>query len=146
MASDHQTTLYDTDILTWSERQVELLRRIAKGAATNETPDWANIIEEIDAVGRNEVRACRSLLLQALLHMLKAEAWPLSTAVPHWQSEALVARTGAADAYAPSMREKINLAKIYAQALRALPETIDGVPPLPVDPVCRVTLDEMLDV
>ncbi len=82
---------YETDSLAWSERQAELLRRVANGDAVNETPDWANIIEEVADVGRNTLRACRSQLLQALLHMLKAEAWPLSTAVPHWQSEARIA-------------------------------------------------------
>jgi Domain of unknown function DUF29 len=35
--------------------------------------DWANVVEEIESVGRSELRACVSLLLQALIHMLKAE-------------------------------------------------------------------------
>jgi hypothetical protein len=35
-------------------------------------------------------------------------------------------------------------AGLYADALAAMPETIDGQPPLPVDNICRVTLDEML--
>ena len=29
-------------------------------------------------------------------------------------------------------------------ALAVMPETVDGQPPLPVDPICRVTLDELL--
>jgi hypothetical protein len=142
-----QTTLYDTDILTWSERQADLLRRMAAGEVANSNElDWQNIIEEIEDVGRSTLRACRSLLRQALVHMLKAEAWPLSSEVPHWQAEARGFRIDAADAYAPSMRQKIDVADIYAKALLALPETIDGVPPLPVDPVCRVTLDELLNI
>jgi hypothetical protein len=28
-----QSTLYDTDIVTWSERQAELLRRVGAGEA-----------------------------------------------------------------------------------------------------------------
>lgn len=135
---------YDTDILTWSERQAELLRRIAAGEPTNEKPDWPNVIEEIEDVGRNTLRACRSQLLQALLHDLKAEAWPLSRDAPHWRSEARVARINAADAFAPSMRQKIDVAEIYAKAFRALPETIDGQPPLPVPVECPVTLDDLL--
>ena len=42
------TDLYDTDILLWSERQRDPLKRVAAGEAVNETPDWPNIIEEID--------------------------------------------------------------------------------------------------
>ena len=140
--SDH----YDDDILLWSERQAALLRQHAATARTNDAIDWSNIIEEVEDVGRNTLRACRSLLLQALLHDLKAEAWPLSRDVPHRRSEARVARINAADAYAPSMRQRIDLPDIYSKALRALPETIDGQPPLPVPvpDVCAVTLDELL--
>jgi hypothetical protein len=72
---------YDTDILTWSERQAALLRRVAAGEAANEEPDWPHIIEEIEAVGQSQVDAVESWLYQAMLHMLKAEAWPLSDAV-----------------------------------------------------------------
>jgi hypothetical protein len=42
------------------------------------------------------------------------------------------------------MRQKIDLAGLYADALSALPETMDGQPPLPVPLVCPVTLDELL--
>jgi hypothetical protein len=137
--------LYDRDILEWSERQAELLRRHAAGERINDTDlDWSNIIEEVADVGRNTLRACRSQLLQALLHDLKAEAWPLSRDVPHWRSEARVARINAADAYAPSMAQKIDITDLYAKALHALPETIDGQPPLPVPAVCPVTLDDLL--
>jgi hypothetical protein len=136
--------IYNDDILLWSEHQAELLRRLAGGEPMNEAPDWPNIIDEVADVGRNSLRACRSLLLQALLHDLKVEAWPLSRDVPHWRSEARVARINAADAYTPSMRQRIDVAKIYAKALRAMPESIDGQPPLPVPAACPVTLDELL--
>jgi hypothetical protein len=42
------------------------------------------------------------------------------------------------------MTAKIDLEKLYRQALRALPETIDDQPPLPVPADCPVTLEEML--
>jgi hypothetical protein len=50
----------------------------------------------------------------------------------------------AADAYAPSMRQRIDVPSIYSKALHALPEMMDGVPPLPLPDVCPVTLDELL--
>jgi hypothetical protein len=136
---------YDTDILTWSERQTELLRRRAAGELINDADlDWPNIAEEIEAVGRSELNAVTSLLTQALLHMLKAEAWPLAREVPHWQAEARRFRGDAADRFAPSMRQRIDLARVYRRALRAMPDTIDGQLPLPVPAVCPVTLDELL--
>jgi hypothetical protein len=136
---------YDTDILTWSERQADLLRRRAAGELVNDAEvDWPNIAEEIESVGSEQLHAVTSLLTQALVHMLKAEAWPLSRDVPHWQSEARRFRIDAADRFAPSMRLRIDLAKLYRRALRIMPETMDGQAPLPVPAECPVTLDELL--
>ncbi len=44
--------LYDADTLTWSERQAALLRRLAAGERVNADLDWANVIEEVESVGR----------------------------------------------------------------------------------------------
>jgi len=137
--------LYDTDILAWSEEQASRLRRVAANDRRNDTsPDWDNIIEEVVDVGRSSLRACRALLVQALLHDLKAEAWPLSSYVPHWRAEARGFRGDAADAFSPSMRQHIDVARLYARALNRMPDTIDGQGPLPVPAVCPVTLDELL--
>jgi hypothetical protein len=95
---------YDTDILQWSEHQAALLRRAAAGERVNEAElDWANIAEEVEDVGKSELRAVASHLVQALLHDLKAEAWPLSSEVPHWRAEARGQRDDARAAYARSM-------------------------------------------
>ncbi len=136
---------YDEDILVWSERQSTLLRRIAAGERVNDTDlDWPNIAEEIESVGRSELRACGSLLMQALLHQLKILAWPNSTAVPGWEEELIRFRQEAADDYAPSMRQHLDLDRLYRRALLRLPKQIDGQPPLPVPQTCPVTLDELL--
>ncbi len=70
--------LYETDIPQWSERQSDLLRRHSRGARVNALIDWENVAEEIEAVGNEQLHAVRSHLVRALLHDLKAEAWPLS--------------------------------------------------------------------
>jgi hypothetical protein len=137
--------LYDDDIVLWSERQAELLRRRAAGERVNEDEiDWLNVAEEIGDVGISLVRAVRSHILLALLHDLKAEAWPRSRDVPHWRAEARGHRDEARDDYVSSMAEKIDMAKLYRQALRRMPDTIDDQLPDPVPPVCPVTLEEML--
>ncbi len=137
--------LYDADILEWSEQQAALLRRVAAGERLNDaSPDWANIIEEVESVGREQLHAVESLLVQALLHRLKAEAWPQSNAVPHWQAEARGFRADAIRRFVPSMRQRIDLAGLYRDALSRLPESIDGQLPLPVPAICDVTLDELL--
>ena len=136
--------VYDVDVLEWSEHQARLLRRHAAGEKDNEVPDWANIIEEIESVGNEQLFAFESLTMQALLHDLKCEAWPLLSYVPHWRAEARLFRAQARRRFTNSMRRKIDLASIYADARRAMPDTIDGQPPLPVPVVCPVTLDDLV--
>jgi len=137
--------LYDDDILLWSERQADLLRRRAAGELVNEAElDWPNIAEEIESVGNEQLRAVESFLVQALLHDLKATAWPLSRDVPHWRAEARRFRGDAASRFAPSMRQRIDQVKVCRRALRAMPEMIDDQPPLSVPASCPMTLDELL--
>ena len=137
--------LYEADIVQWSERQADLLRRHAANERANDVaPDWPNIIEEIESVGREQIHAVEYLLLLALIHRLKAEAWPESRDVPHWRAEERTFRDQARRRFVPSMRQRLDLADIYAGALRGLPETSDGVPPRTVPETCPVTLDELL--
>jgi hypothetical protein len=138
------SNLYDTDILIWSEQQAELLRRIAAGEHVNDQVDWENVIEEVESVGRDQLQAVESLLRQALVHMLKARAWPNSREVPHWEAEARGFRSDAISRYTPAMRQRIDLEKIYRRALRTIPDTIDGQPPQPLPQTCQTTLDELL--
>jgi len=136
--------LYDMDVLVWSEHQARLLHQHAAGEAGNEAPDWANIIEEIESVGRSEFHAVESLLTMALLHDLKCEAWPLVSYVPHWRAEARGFRIQAIRRFAPSMRQRLDVDRMYGDALKQMPDTMDGLAPLPVPGVCPVTLDDLL--
>jgi hypothetical protein len=135
---------YDEDVLEWSEHQARLLRQHAAGQGGNESPDWENIIEEVESVGRSQLSAVRSLLVQALLHDLKCQAWPSSREVPHWRAEARGFRDDAAEAFTPFMRQRIDVDELYRRALSRLPESLDDQRPVPVPEVCPVTLDEML--
>ena len=131
--------LYEADILAWSEQQAELLRRRAANAL-----DWDNLAEEIGDVGLSQLRAVESDLILALLHDLKAGAWPFSRDVDHWRAEARGHHDDARRHFSPSMARRIDIAKLYRQALRRMPEKMDGTLPLPVPAVCPVTLAEML--
>ncbi|MGD0433194.1 MAG: DUF29 domain-containing protein [Acetobacteraceae bacterium] len=137
--------LYDDDIVLWSEHQAELLRRRAAGQLVNDTDlDWLNIAEEIEDVGANRLHAVESLLIQALRHMMKAEAWPLSLDAPGWRADAIDFRQQARRRFVSSMRQKIDVAGLYRDALRALPAEVDGVAPSPIDVTRQQTLDELL--
>ena len=48
-------SIYERDILEWSEQQAALLRRRAAGELVNDAElDWPNIAEEIESVGQSE--------------------------------------------------------------------------------------------
>jgi hypothetical protein len=50
----------------------------------------------------------------------------------------------AAEAFTPSMRQRIEMEDLYRRALGRLPESIDDQAPSPVPATCPVSLDEML--
>ena len=120
--------LYETDVVEWSERQARLLRGLAARQPSNEAPDWDNIIEELESVGRSELRSVESLLMRALVHSLKVRAWPYSQNVPHWRAEARAFRRDARRRLTPSMHHKIDVTRLFQDALESLPDTIDGYP------------------
>ena len=138
------STLYDEDIILWSERQADLLRRLAAGEPMNEAPDWTNIVEEIESVGNEQRHAVESLLLQTMLHMIKAEVWPDCRDVDHWLDEARLFRAQATARFVPSMRQRIDMTRLWRLALRAMPRRVDGQPPRTVPEACPMTLDQLL--
>jgi hypothetical protein len=136
--------LYDTDVVEWSEQQGRLLRRHAAGEQLNKWPDWDNIVEEVESVGRSQVEVVESLWTLAFLHALKVEAWPDSRDGPHWRAEARLFRRQARRQFTPAMRSKISLSGLYGDALAGLPDSLDGRPGGKVTETCPVTLDELL--
>jgi uncharacterized protein DUF29 len=136
---------YDTDILLWSEDQAALLRRLVAGERVNDRIDWTNVIEEIESVGSEQLHAVSSLLVQAIVHRLKAMAWPVARDADTWRADAARFAGDAADRFAPSMRQRLDMVRIYHRALRAVPATMYGEarPALPV--ACPWSLDELLE-
>ena len=138
------SSLFDTNILTWSAEQATLLRRLAAGERVNDQVDWEHVIDEIESVGRSDFHAFESLLMRAIAHRLKAMAWPDSREIPHWQAEARTLGLDARRKYQNSMRRYLDLEDIFPDAVSTLPATIDGVPPAALPVSCPFTLEELL--
>ncbi len=122
--------LYHTDILGWSKAQAERLRRAAAGERVNDL-DWERLIEEVEDVGRSEVKAARSLFTLALEHVLKAAAWPEHAAARKWRNEAVSFLAQARQRYEPGMAQHLDAAELYADALavvRSLDMRRPGLP------------------
>ncbi len=135
---------YETDVLIWSEQQADLLRRVAAGERINDQVDWTNIIEEIESVGSEQSHAVESMLVQAIVHRLKAIGWPDAPDVDNWQADAERFRGDAASRFTPSMRRRLDLARIYRRATRAVPARMDGKAPQPLPSTCPSSLDNLL--
>ncbi len=95
-------------------------------------------------MGRSEFNAVQSLLVQALAHDLKCRAWPDGPSVPQWRVKGRGFRMDAARSFTPSMRQRLDLARLYSQARQRLPETFDGLPPLAAPSSCPWTPDKLL--
>lgn len=137
--------LYQRDILAWSKHQANLLRRLARGGRVNDV-DWQHVVEEIEDVGLSELNAVRSYLRLMLVHLLQLQGWPESPAAGHWRQEIVSSQSDAEQRFAPSMRQSIDLAAIYARAVRQLQQArIDGISAGPSPASCPVGLDELLN-
>ena len=139
--------LYERDALAWADRQAALLRRLAAGEGVNEAVDWPHVIEEVQDVGLSELRACQSLLEQALTHLFKLHAMPDSLSAKHWRDEIQAFRHDVQRRFTPSMRQRIGLDDLHRKAAvraRTAMED-DGIVPRPLPKECPFTLDELLD-
>ena len=136
--------LYDRDVLAWSEHQADLLRRLARGERVNDL-DWEHVVEEIEDVGLCELHAVQSHLHQMLVHLVKLQGWPESPSVSHWRQEVVAFQQDADRRFAPSMRRRIDLGRLYRGALAQLEDvTDDGIAPLPWPAECPFSLEQLL--
>ena len=69
MAAQNKT-LYDTDLYQWTQ---ETARAIAQRDLDNIV--WENLQEEIEALGRSQKKASKSLTVQLLIDLLHLEYW-----------------------------------------------------------------------
>jgi len=106
--------------------------------------DWAHVVEQIADVGLSELNAVRSDLRLMLVHLLKLQGWPHGPSGDHWRREIASFQSDAAQRFAPSMRQRVDLAPLYARALNELSDTkFDDVSPRPWPEACPVNLDEL---
>ena len=85
-------TLYDDDFYAWTQQQAAVLRGLP---ATSNRLDAELIAEEIEDLGRSEVRSAQSLCEHIIEHFLKLEYSGLTEPVGHWRHEIIEWRSAA---------------------------------------------------
>ena len=141
-------TLYDDDILLWSEQQAAAIRKL--GATRRDLPnelDIENVAEEIESVGRSELAAVKSYLRLIFLHLMKLALDAASQDVPHWRSEIVGFHSEVIGRYAPSMRQRIDLDEIWRSAREQFMLVYESGQRLSIGDIamrCPLNLDDLI--
>ena len=106
-------TIYDKDFYRWSLEQSKFLKQ-----GEYSKLDTVNLIEEIEALGRNERRALESQIRRLLMHLLKIEYQPTFRS-QSWDTSVRLARMEIEEILSdnPSLNPKVD--KIFTKSYRA---------------------------
>jgi hypothetical protein len=138
-------TLYDTDFYAWATQQAALLRAGDLAAA-----DIDHIAEEIESLGRSELRAMESALMRIVEHLLKLAYSPASDPRDGWRESVTVQRLeyeALADDN-PGLVGRVRLPTVYDRARRLAGVSLaqhDGLPMSVLPATCPWTLAEIAD-
>jgi len=144
------SNLYDDDFFRWTREQAALLR-LVPGERVNLPIDWDHAAEEIEDMGRSDLRAVNSRIGVILEHLLKLEHSPVRNPRDGWVETIVRCRGDVSRILddSPSMRRKLpeRWLKEYAFARRSAVRGLvrDGVNEgeIPIDP--PYTVDQALD-
>jgi Domain of unknown function DUF29 len=136
-------SLYDEDFYAWTRQQAELLRRLP--AFGNEL-DPENIAEEIEDLGRSDLRAARSLCQHIIEHFLKLEYSGLDEPAEHWRDEIVEWRLQLEQILTHSIEAKLDMPSLYRSALRLVRRLERDVPELMgrLPPACPYSLAQIV--
>jgi len=139
--------LHERDFYTWTRVQADALRRLAERRENLDAAlDLANLIEEVEDLGSEQVFRVQSLLRRFLQHVILIANAPSSRTLNHWRGEALNFRQSARNRYLPSMRQRVEarLDREWQGAVRIAEAKLGReLPHLPN--ACPFALDELLD-
>jgi len=137
-----QPSLYDQDLYAWAMRSARLLRE-----GRLDELDREHLAEEIESMGRSELRALESRLAVLLAHLLKWEYQPEQRS-KSWRRTLIEQRKGIARLLedSPSLRPRLPdlIPGAYDSALRfAADET--GLDEGDFRPICPSAVEHILD-
>ena len=136
-------TLYDEDFYAWTQQQADLLRRLP---AVANALDLENIAEEIESLGRSDLRAARSLCQHIIEHFLKLEFSGLEEPADHWRDEIVEWRLQLEQILTRSIEAKLDVPSLYRTALRLVRRLERDVPGLTsrLPQACPYTLGQIV--
>lgn len=142
--------LYRSDYYAWSRSQADELRRLRE-ERVNTRLDLDNLADEIESLGRSDLRRVRSQLRRIIEHLLKLQFSPAIEPRKGWLRTVLDARQDIDDYLTPTMRPDIeaHLARDYARArantVMALDEHRESAAIERLPSALPFTLEQLLD-
>jgi Domain of unknown function DUF29 len=135
---------HDVDFYQWTQEQAALLRAMSRDSCPL---DLDNLAEEIEDMGRDEIREISGLLRQTITHLLKIITDPNAASAERWFDEIITFQGDAVLAFSPGLKQRLELEKIWRVACNGATRSLEkhgvAVPPLPEN--CPLSLDELLD-
>jgi hypothetical protein len=141
-------SLYDADIVAWAEQQADAVRTLARNRPDlSNVLDFENIAEELECLGRTELKSVTSPLRNVFIHLLKAYCDSSSLSMNQWGNETDNWLADIREEFTPSMRQKVDVDELWkhaaTRAARQLTRYGVAMPPgIPAG--CPFTLDEIL--
>lgn len=136
-------TLYDDDFYAWTQKQAAVLRGLR---GTSNQLDAELIAEEIEDLGRSEVRSAQSLCEHIIEHLLKLEHSGLPEPAPHWRREIIEWRLQLEKTVTRTITAKLELPHRYRAAVRLLRQEARDMPELVsrLPRECPYSLDQII--
>ena len=102
---------YDGDFFIWTQQQAAALRltRDLIGGSV----DVEHVADELEDMGKRDLREVGSFLARLIEHLLKMDALPSSRDRGHWLSESGHFQDSAIAAYTPGMRHLLDMGTIW---------------------------------
>jgi hypothetical protein len=146
-------SLYDEDYYAWLQQQAAALRRLAQDRRDLPNDlDVAQIAEEIEDVGKSELRATEGFIRNVLIHVLLVAFDLDSSARRRWRLEIRTFHAGLRKFATASMRQLVDMDELWSDAIEMadarlqeyvnrLPRTLPARCPLSFDEIREKTVD-----
>jgi hypothetical protein len=96
--------LYDEDFYAWTQQQAKALRAHFRG---DNRLDVEHLAEEVEDLGKSELHAIESFVVQIIAHLLKLDYSGHAAPRPHWRAEILNFRQNIERKITPSIRRTV---------------------------------------
>lgn len=137
---------YDADFYAWTQEQGRLLREAAGGEVSSSL-DFANLAEEVESIGRRDVRDAKQHLRQVIAGLLRYQYISDADTDREFRSSILYERFLAEQILkdSPSLPARIDMTELYESAAHLLSGDIAQTENGPLPAECPYSLDQLLD-